>query len=451
MNILVFAGTTEGRLLVEQLAKRADFQVCACVATEYGRDILEQDLSDQVEVKAGRLQLTEMQELIAGGFDWVVDATHPYATAVTENIQAACAAVQCPYLRLLRERTEFGEDCIFVEDTEAAVRYLNTTVGNVLLTTGSKELKSYGQVADYQERLYARVLPMEQVVKSCIQLGFSGSHLICMQGPFSKEMNVAMLKQLNCTCMVTKDTGAAGGAYEKYQAAQEAGTTLVVVGRAQEEKGLTLQQVLEKISNLPADGCKGKKGQAVDNSENINDTVSSESISQSPGRGALAEWFPLFVNLTGKRVVIVGGGKIARRRIETLLQFSCQLRIVASHISEEIRKAVQLEEGRQTAGGSHPDCRLLERPFQPSDLLDADFVLAATNNRELNRTIGKLCREKAIPVNVADVKEECDFYFPGIIIEGMLVAGVTAQGQSHSLAKKGSAAVRKAWKDIENR
>lgn len=417
MNILVFAGTTEGRQLIEALLTMQEVYVYACVATEYGKEILEHEPAQNLEIKAGRLDPEEMQKLMSRGFDLVIDATHPYATVVTENIKSACDKTNMRYIRLLRDKTDFGSDCVFVESTEAAVEYLNTTKGNVLLTTGSKELAKYTEVNDFQERLYARVLPMEQVLKSCNELGFSGKHLICMQGPFSYEMNKAMLNQLDCCYMVTKDTGKEGGAYEKYQAAKTAGATLVVVGRTEQDEGMSFQQVIKEISN-------------------------------NSFKETFVEWFPMFVNINDRNIAVVGAGKIASRRIKTLMQFSCNLRIVAKEISEDIKQMAQEHIIINKKAGLNRSIELLEKEFDIEDISGADIVLAATNNRELNQGIGRQCRERGVLVNVADAKEECDFYFPGVVMQGDLVVGITAQGKSHSLAKKGSEAIRNAVKDI---
>ena len=94
------------------------------------------------------------------------------------------------------------------------------TEGNVLLTTGSKELKVFTEIPSYRDRLYARVLSLPSVVETCSEYGFEGKHLIAMQGPFSREMNEAMLRQYQCSYLVTKDSGKAGGFEEKIQAAE---------------------------------------------------------------------------------------------------------------------------------------------------------------------------------------------------------------------------------------
>ena len=107
----------------------------------------------------------------AHSFSFIIDATHPYAKEATENIYGASLHTQTPYLRLLRE-SQGVQDSILVPNAETAVSFLNTVTGNVLLTTGSKELAAFTAVTNYQERLFARVLPMASVLEQCQKLGF---------------------------------------------------------------------------------------------------------------------------------------------------------------------------------------------------------------------------------------------------------------------------------------
>ena len=142
-QILIFAGTTEGRQLIERLCQY-HIQIHACVATEYGKEVLPH--SKQITIHAQRMDSAQMEDFLsAHAFDCVVDATHPYAVEVTQNIQSACTNKSVPYLRLLRENSEY-ENCVFVSNTQECISYLNQTSGAVLLTTGSKELAAYTNV-----------------------------------------------------------------------------------------------------------------------------------------------------------------------------------------------------------------------------------------------------------------------------------------------------------------
>ena len=111
-----------------------------------------------------------------------------------------------------------------------------------MLTTGSKELAGFTGMKDYQNRLYARVLSLPDVMKACAELGFEGKHLIGMQGPFSRELNAAMLRQYDCRYLVTKDTGKAGGFQDKIDAALECDAVPVIIGRPLKEEGMSVRE-----------------------------------------------------------------------------------------------------------------------------------------------------------------------------------------------------------------
>lgn len=265
-KVLLFAGTTEGRLLAGWLAKEG-CHGAVCIATEYGRELLERELSGrkEMEIFCGRLAEPEMEELlerIEPGL--VIDATHPYAAIVTDNLKRACSHYgKARYLRCLREggalesmrlpgdddfsrRDESEAEILYFKDMNQAVEWLEKTKGNILVTTGSKELSAFCRLRDYRERVYARVLPLEESISICRRLGYEGRHIIGMQGPFSEEMNLAQLREYHCRFLVTKDGGKAGGFSQKLQAAGRAGAMTVVICRPQEE-GLGLEEVKTQV------------------------------------------------------------------------------------------------------------------------------------------------------------------------------------------------------------
>lgn len=249
-KILVFSGTTEGRLLAEYM-KDMPVQVYVSNATEYGRVCAGE--FPNAEVLAGRMDVGEMEAFMKGrDISLVIDATHPFAIEVTENIKKACAAGGINYIRCLRDREEDSAaypEVIEVSTVKEAAMYLKRTEGNILITTGSKELKEYTEIEHYKERCYARVLSTLQSVKDSVSLGFEGAHLIAMQGPFSEEMNLALIRQTKASWFVTKESGKAGGFEEKLRAAEKAGITLIVVGRPKEE-GMNLKEVMNYLKKL---------------------------------------------------------------------------------------------------------------------------------------------------------------------------------------------------------
>lgn len=252
-EVLVFAGTTEGRKLSAYLAGK---NIChtVCVATQYGETVLgEHPLA---EVRRGRMNREEIRAFITGGdFLAVVDATHPYAEEVTRNIKAAMEGMALPYLRLKRDRFsrdggEEGENIVWFETNEACAAALADTEGNILLTTGSRELPGYCMAEELRNRLYVRVLPSLESLSLCMEQGIQGKQIIAMQGPFTEQMNEAMLRQYEIAVLVTKESGKAGGFLEKLTAAKRAGVTTFVIGRPEEEEGYSFAEVCREIERI---------------------------------------------------------------------------------------------------------------------------------------------------------------------------------------------------------
>ena len=240
MKVLLFGGTGEGRALAEWMLARG-LDATVCVATEYGETLLPEGM----QVHVGRLDADGMAALMADDYTLVIDATHPYAVEVTENIRAASERTGLPYLRLLRQSD--GEDlCHKAENMTVAAEMLERLPGNVLLTTGSKELDHFARPG-LRERCFPRVLPMADSLERCLALGFPPRNIICMQGPFTREMNVATLHQFHIDTLVTKDTGGYGGFRAKAEAAKEAGCALLVVERPRNETGLTLEEIQRQL------------------------------------------------------------------------------------------------------------------------------------------------------------------------------------------------------------
>ncbi len=250
-DILIFAGTTEGRELAEY-AVELGAGCYVSTATEYGRELI----GDHPGIRpvAGRMDAEQIGQFIKEKkIRLVVDATHPFARAATENIHAACIQAGVRYVRCLRargkdlrEKSEGRKPMVVVDSVRQAVEYLKNTAGNILIATGSKELHLYTELDGYRDRCFARVLSTAEAVEESVKLGFQGRHLIAMQGPFSREMNLALLRQTGAEYFVTKESGKAGGFEEKLMAAEEAGTVLVVIGRP-EESGESVESTKEII------------------------------------------------------------------------------------------------------------------------------------------------------------------------------------------------------------
>lgn len=284
-KIWIFGGTTEGRLLAEYCS-REKIEAWVSVASEYGEELLQEELmesgnagnpdlnhntclakkslknvqaSSVIKVLRGRMDRYQMEEFIRNqGIHLVIDATHPHARLVSEEIQEACGRTGVRLERCLRAEGEQNKarDWVEVDSIQEAVSFLSSVSGVIFATTGSKELEALCQIPDYQKRVYARVLPTSNVLKKCEKLGITGSHLIAMQGPFSTEMNTLFLRQTKAEWLLTKDSGRAGGFQEKVEAARENGTRVVVIRRP-EEDGISLEEAMEVLK-------KADEGNAVE-------------------------------------------------------------------------------------------------------------------------------------------------------------------------------------------
>jgi len=259
-EILIFAGTTEGRELSEYLAV-AGIAHTLCVATEYGEIVLKEH--PLVKVHKGRMNQEEIEVYIkAGNFGAVVDATHPYAEVVTQNIKNAMQDMDIPYLRLKRESnvTSSYEKIHYFKDSVSCAKALEKTDGNILLTTGSKELSVFAKFIDRKERLYVRVLPGIESLQLCMDCGIAGKQILALQGPFTTQMNEAMFRQYQIKCLVTKESGNAGGYQEKLDAAQNLGVPVFTIGCPAEQEGYTFEEVCEQLEMISGQRIKKNTG-----------------------------------------------------------------------------------------------------------------------------------------------------------------------------------------------
>ena len=240
MEILVFGGTSEGRILVEWLDARGRAQIVACTATSYGASLLaggtHVSLVDRPLTAQQKAELMETHD-----FACIVDATHPYALHISDSIAELGRAWGLDVIRVVRSESAGEGGWTSVTSVEDAGRYLASTSGNILLTTGSKDLAAFARALGDSGRLYVRVLPVVGSLERTTCAGIPASHVIAMQGPFSQGLNEALIREFDIRHLVTKQSGTAGGFDEKARAARACGIELVVVERPRQEHGYTLK------------------------------------------------------------------------------------------------------------------------------------------------------------------------------------------------------------------
>ena len=264
MNILIFGGTTEGRVLSKKLAekKKAEDSITVCVASDYGEKMMN---NIPVNIHVGRLDKDQMIQFIEdGNYETIIDATHPFATEVTENIKSSCKECDRRYIRLKRDEEKvsgqesdnilYCNSCIDAAEKLEALTRDSSDVGNssdagnklrmltrdssdaeekrknVLLTTGSKELQCFVDSVDVK-KLYVRVIPSDESINKALSSGISEDHIIAMMGPFSEETNIEHIQKYEIKYLVTKESGSGSGFHNKISAASKEGVTVLVIRR----------------------------------------------------------------------------------------------------------------------------------------------------------------------------------------------------------------------------
>lgn len=246
-EVILFGGTTEGRLLAELLSD-LDIPSLVSVATGYGSDLLR--CKPPVAVYTGRMDESTMQRLfLRERPKLVLDATHPYAEIVSENIRAASSSQGCRYVRIKRESIE-ADGCVCFDAMDELIKWLNETEGIVFSAMGAKEAGALCAVKNYKERIFLRLLPSADGIDECVRLGYPAKHLCCMQGPFSEAFNKALFMEVGAKILITKESGKHGGFMEKVSAAKACGMIAAVLRRTERADGLSVEEATALIREV---------------------------------------------------------------------------------------------------------------------------------------------------------------------------------------------------------
>ncbi|MFV0261572.1 MAG: cobalt-precorrin-6A reductase [Kluyvera sp.] len=229
-EVLVVGGTSDARAICQQL-DAANVPYTVSVATPTG-EALAGDIQGQV--RCGRLDRAELAAwLRAHGTRWVIDASHPYAEAVSRNVVDACAQTGVLLSRYQRpEQLDALEHPLlhYVASIDEACALITGLGQRVLLTTGSKDLAKWREGLP-DKTLLARVLPVAEVVQQCTDLGFGVGEIFAICAPFSAGFNAAFYRHCRADVVVTKASGAEGGYQQKVQPCLDAGIPCVVITR----------------------------------------------------------------------------------------------------------------------------------------------------------------------------------------------------------------------------
>lgn len=249
--IILAGGTADARDLLNKLTLNG-IRVLVCVATGYGASVIK---GDDIEVLTGRLDRHGFEGLIKErGALAVVDASHPFAQELSDNLVQACKGTGIKYLRYKRPDLPVpGHPLVhMVPDYQAAAEKAADLGDAIFLTTGSKTAGIFLKVARQAgKRVFFRVLPDPEVIRGLIDMGVDRANIFAMQGPFGSDVNVALLKHCGASVLVTKESGSAGGFDEKISSALTLNIPVVVIERPRElTPGLTAEDILEQCLKI---------------------------------------------------------------------------------------------------------------------------------------------------------------------------------------------------------
>jgi precorrin-6x reductase len=231
--VWVFSGTSDGNALARELAKGFS-PIVVSTASEYGAEIARERCSG-VTVWAGRQGVDARRRALRnGGARAIVDATHPYARAMSEQLMGLAEELSIPYVRYERPGISDPSSVLWCESVAHAAGRAISVGKRIFLATGSKDLSTFLQAPDAGSRgWFVRITPEPALIRRAIDLGIPRDHILAMQGPFSEAFNHALWRDQRIDCVVTKDSGEAGGFSAKARAAAALDIPLLVIRRPQ--------------------------------------------------------------------------------------------------------------------------------------------------------------------------------------------------------------------------
>lgn len=246
--IWVVAGTKDARLITEKLLEQGYKNILVSTATEYGGKLL---ADKNITIVDKRLDFEDMKRLISEkNIELIIDASHPYAVNVSNNVIKSAEELDVRYIRFERKMLDYTGALKF-QTLDDLKRYIkeNYSQKNILSTMGSNNLEEIKEISE-QNNLYIRILPTLASIDKAEKIGFLPNKIIAVQGPVSKNMNKVILEDYNVDVLITKESGETGGELEKIEACQETKVQVLVLQRPKIEYPecfYNIDSLLEKL------------------------------------------------------------------------------------------------------------------------------------------------------------------------------------------------------------
>lgn len=225
----IIGGTKDSRDFIEILKNSgADLRnIIVTTAGEYGKKLVE---NTGVQVQGKPMNYEEMCEFVSKkNIRRIFDLSHPYAVEVSKNAMKTAEKNNLEYMRFERELLKYENSLNFYEIDEL-VKFLETLEGNILVTLGSNNIDKFKNLKNL-EKMYFRILPVKESIEKTENAGIKAKNIIALQGPFSKDFNIAIYKNYNIKYVVTKESGSTGGEFEKIEAAYKTQAVPIVLKR----------------------------------------------------------------------------------------------------------------------------------------------------------------------------------------------------------------------------
>ncbi|MDO5717603.1 MAG: precorrin-6A reductase [Tissierellia bacterium] len=236
--IWIIGGTSDSRRFLESLEYSGD--IITSVTTEYAKSLL-----DKTKVFVGRMGIDEMKDFcIDNSIDIILDMSHPFAFIVSENAERVSRELNIKYFRFTRTKIKSDEG-ILVDDIDELGSVLEEISGNILFTTGSKDIPKLEEFKKSNRHIY-RILPLMNSLEIANKAGVEIEDLVCMKGPFTVEMNNAIIRNFDADYMIMKESGENSGFSEKIESCMEMGITPIIIKRPVEE-GINSFEELREI------------------------------------------------------------------------------------------------------------------------------------------------------------------------------------------------------------
>lgn len=247
MKLLIFAGTRNGRELALELATKG-YEVIISSMSAHGNSLVVEH--NNLTRVYGKMDLVSMERFIMDNrIQLVIDATHPYAKEISENIIKSTNNANIPMIRYERKSSIPEHIGKHFDTYEAACDYLRKRKGPILFTTGVNHIDKLVDLLD-KSRIVVRILPVETSLEKANQCGLQESQIIAIHPPYSIEDNLKHINMYHIRYLVTKDSGYEGGTYEKLEAVKKTGTGIIVIDRPKIDYPMSCYDLEEIIDEL---------------------------------------------------------------------------------------------------------------------------------------------------------------------------------------------------------